>query len=131
MSLSPSAAERATAVPHRGSANPLDYLAFVDGLRAVSILAVVTFHIGVPGVPGGFVGVDVFFVISGFLIINQIKEGLASGEFSILSFYAGRTLRILPPFLIMVVATNLTAPFVLKTTAISWDFLPSAGLAPF
>ena len=45
---------------------------FVDGLRAVSILAVVTCHAGMPGIRGGFVGVDVFFVISGYLIINQI-----------------------------------------------------------
>ena len=130
MSLSPAAPKRAMGGLYRGSAKPLEYLAFVDGLRAISILAVVAFHVGVPGASGGYVGVDVFFVISGFLIINQIKEGLESGEFSILSFYAGRTLRILPPFLIMVAATNLAAPFVLKTTATSWDFLPSAGLAP-
>jgi peptidoglycan/LPS O-acetylase OafA/YrhL len=106
------------------------YLAFVDGLRAVSILAVVAFHIGVPGVSGGFVGVDVFFVISGFLIINQIKDGLAADRFSIVSFYANRTLRILPPFLVMVAAVDLAAPFFLQTTALSWDLVPSAGLAP-
>ncbi|MBN8966627.1 MAG: acyltransferase, partial [Rhizobiales bacterium] len=48
------------------------YLPFVDGLRAVAILSVVACHIGIPGLGGGYVGVDVFFVISGFLIINQI-----------------------------------------------------------
>ena len=54
------------------------YLPFVDGLRAVSILAVVGFHVGLPGFSGGYVGVDVFFVISGFLIINQIRQDLVA-----------------------------------------------------
>jgi peptidoglycan/LPS O-acetylase OafA/YrhL len=112
-----------------GSSNP-DYLAFVDGLRAVSILAVVAFHVGVPGIPGGFVGVDIFFVISGFLIINQIKSGLTAGKFSILTFYAHRALRIMPPYLIVLLATYALAPFFLPTTAVYWDFLASAALAP-
>jgi len=112
-----------------GSRN-LHYLAFVDGLRAVSILAVVAFHVGVPGIPGGFVGVDIFFVISGFLIINQIKSGLIAGKFSILTFYAHRALRIMPPYLIVLTATYALAPFFLSTTAVYWDFLASAALAP-
>ena len=70
----------------RFEADRHDYLAFVDGLRAVSILAVVGFHVGLAGFPGGYVGVDVFFVISGFMIINQIKDGLQTSRFSILSF---------------------------------------------
>jgi peptidoglycan/LPS O-acetylase OafA/YrhL len=108
----------------------LRYLAFVDGLRAISILAVVAFHIGVPGITGGFVGVDIFFVISGFLIINQIKAGLTAGRFSIFAFYAQRSLRILPPYLIMILTTFALAPFFLSTTEVYWDFLPSAALAP-
>jgi len=106
------------------------YAPFVDGLRAVSILAVVAFHVGVPGAPGGFVGVDVFFVISGFLIINQIKAGLTAGKFSIVGFYAHRSLRILPPFLLMVVVTDVVAAFILPTPAMSWDYLPSAFSVP-
>jgi len=113
----------------RGS-DLLRYLAFVDGLRAVSILAVVGFHVGVRGISGGFVGVDIFFVISGFLIINQIKAGLTAGRFSIFSFYAQRSLRILPPFLIMLLVTFALAPFFLSTTAVFWDFLPAAIFAP-
>ena len=70
--------------PRQGASkdpNYLHYLPFVDGLRAISIVAVVLYHIGVPGISGGFVGVDIFFVISGFLIINQIKAGLISTGF--------------------------------------------------
>ena len=122
---------RANDSPDRdGGSADLQYLAFVDGLRAISILAVVFFHIGVPGISGGFVGVDVFFVISGFLIINQIKAGIAAGRFSIFSFYAQRSLRIVPPYLIMLLVTCALAPFFLSTTEVYWDFLPSATVAP-
>src|SRR5882757_8283336 len=88
------------------------YLAFVDGLRAVSILAVVGFHVGLPGFSGGFVGVDIFFVISGFLIINQIRQDLEFKRFSILSFYARRALRILPPYILVLLVVCLLAPFI-------------------
>ena len=108
----------------------LKYQPFVDGLRAVSILAVVGFHVRIPGIPGGFVGVDIFFVISGFLIINQIKSGLASGRFSVWTFYAQRALRIVPPYLIMLFATYALAPIFLPSTTTAWDFLSSAITAP-
>ena len=108
----------------------LHYLPFVDGLRAISILAVVAYHVGVPGVPGGFVGVDIFFVISGFLIINQIKANLASGRFSVFSFYAQRSLRILPLYLIVILLCSVAAPFFLATSAVYSDFVSSAALAP-
>src|SRR3954466_5952444 len=77
------------------------YRPFIDGLRAVSILAVVLYHVGVPGVSGGYVGVDVFFVISGFLIISQIFGALERGSFSFGEFWARRVLRILPPYLLV------------------------------
>jgi peptidoglycan/LPS O-acetylase OafA/YrhL len=108
----------------------LQYLPFVDGLRAISILAVVAYHVGVPGVPGGFVGVDIFFVISGFLIINQIKASLSSGRFSVFSFYAQRSLRILPLYLIVILLCSVAAPFFLATGAVYLDFVSSAALAP-
>jgi len=107
-----------------------DYLAFVDGLRAVSILAVVGFHIGVAGFPGGYVGVDVFFVISGFLIINQIKDGLEAGRFSLTGFFARRALRILPPFLAILLVTLAIAPFVLTTPAVYYDYMRQAAISP-
>ena len=120
----------ATAVRGAGSSAQFQYAAPIDGLRAVSILAVVAYHVGVPGVPGGFIGVDIFFVISGFLIINQIKAALSSGQFSTFSFYAQRALRILPPYLIVLLATCAVAPFFVSTTAEYWDFFASATLAP-
>jgi peptidoglycan/LPS O-acetylase OafA/YrhL len=113
-----------------GGTGNLRYLPFVDGLRAVSILAVVAYHVGLPGVPGGFIGVDIFFVISGFLIINQIKSGLEAGRYSIWMFYAQRALRILPPYFIMLLVVYAAAPFFLSTTEVYWDFLSSAVTAP-
>ncbi len=77
------------------------YRPFIDGLRAIAILTVVGSHISLPGFSGGFVGVDIFFVISGYLIINQIAEDIAAKRFSILDFATRRTLRILPAFLLV------------------------------
>ena len=74
------------------------YQPFIDGLRAIAVLAVVTYHAGVPGPTGGFIGVDIFFVISGYLIIAQIIGGLERGSFSFKTFWARRALRILPNF---------------------------------
>ncbi len=93
------------------------YKPFIDGLRAIAIVAVVAYHAGVPGVNSGFIGVDVFFVISGYLIIGQILAGLASGKFTLAEFWARRTLRILPPYLLVVGACLLAAPFILVTPA--------------
>ena len=91
------------------------YLPFVDGMRAVSIICVVAHHLRLPGFSGGFVGVDIFFVISGFLIINFIKERLFAGDFSFTNFYARRVLRILPPLALVLAACAAIAPFVLAT----------------
>lgn len=115
---------------HAADSHHVRYLPFVDGLRAVSILAVVGCHIGLPGFSGGYVGVDVFFVISGFLIVNQIKDDLSSGRFSILSFYARRTLRILPPYLIVLLAVFAVAPFILPVPRTAYDFALSVLLSP-
>lgn len=89
----------------------LRYRADIDGLRAVAVLPVVAFHFGQPWASGGFVGVDVFFVISGFLITSIIQRELASGSFSLLSFYERRIRRILPA-LFVVVAGSLAAAVV-------------------
>jgi peptidoglycan/LPS O-acetylase OafA/YrhL len=106
------------------------YLPFVDGLRAISILAVVACHAGVPGFSGGFVGVDVFFVISGFLIVGQIRDGLEGKNFSWVMFYARRGLRILPPFIAMLLTVYFCAPFFLPNPDVYFDFILSAVFSP-
>jgi len=85
------------------------YHSFIDGLRAVSIIAVVAYHAGVPGFGGGFIGVDVFFVISGYLIISLIQRDVAGGQFSIADFWARRIRRIVPAYLAMLAGTSLLA----------------------
>lgn len=89
------------------------YRADVDGLRAVAILPVVMFHIGFPGFFGGFVGVDVFFVISGYLITGIIVREMREGSFSIADFYRRRVLRIFPALFAMLAAVSVLAPMVM------------------
>lgn len=76
--------------------NALAYRPDIDGLRALAIAAVVAYHCGLPWASGGFVGVDVFFVLSGFLIGTQVINDLRDGTFSLLRFYTRRARRILP-----------------------------------
>ncbi|NVZ51715.1 acyltransferase [Pseudomonas sp. B6002] len=91
----------------------LAYRRDIDGLRAVAVLAVVLFHFGVPGVTGGFVGVDVFFVISGFLITSIIWRERQAGRFSFVDFWARRARRILPALFVMMAATLAVGWFLL------------------
>ena len=77
----------------------------IDGLRAVAVLSVVTFHAFPDLVQGGFIGVDVFFVISGFLISTIIFKNLDKGTFSFAEFYARRIRRIFPALIVVLVAS--------------------------
>lgn len=77
----------------------------IDGLRAIAVLSVVLYHFNVAGVRGGFVGVDVFFVISGYLITGIIQSELAKGEFTLARFYERRARRIFPALFVMLLAT--------------------------
>lgn len=77
----------------------------VDGLRAVAILPVLLFHAGFSGFSGGYVGVDVFFVISGFLITGVLVREVRAGEFSLSRFYVRRARRILPALLTVLTVT--------------------------
>ncbi len=79
----------------------------IDGLRALAVLPVVLYHAGVPGFSGGFTGVDVFFVISGFLITKMIADDLSGGRFSIAEFYARRVRRIVPALAVVLLAVTL------------------------
>jgi peptidoglycan/LPS O-acetylase OafA/YrhL len=87
----------------------MKYRPEIDGLRAVAVLPVLLFHAGLDVFSGGYVGVDVFFVISGFLITGLIREDLAQGKFSILGFYERRVRRILPALTFTVIATSIVA----------------------
>ncbi len=99
----------ATARPHPSSNGPSErYRADIDGLRAVAIILVVLFH-GTRYVPGGFVGVDVFFVISGYLITLHIVKEIDAESFSIAKFYEKRVRRIFPALLVMLFFTFLAA----------------------
>ncbi len=105
----------------------------IQGLRFVAVALVVLFHAGLTGaLPGGYVGVDVFFVISGFLITGNITQGLAAGEFSLLGFYANRARRLLPAAFVTIAGTCLLTYLFLSATrfdSIARDALSSAYYA--
>jgi peptidoglycan/LPS O-acetylase OafA/YrhL len=89
---------------HQAHLSPPKYRPDIDGLRALAVLPVILFHAGFETFSGGFVGVDVFFVISGYLITTIILAELEQGKFSIVNFYERRARRILPAlFLVMLV----------------------------
>lgn len=77
------------------------FRADINGLRAWAVAAVVLYHFGVPGFAGGFVGVDVFFVISGFLMTGLVVKGLERGTFSVMGFYMARGRRIVPALVML------------------------------
>jgi peptidoglycan/LPS O-acetylase OafA/YrhL len=85
------------------------YRADVDGLRAIAVVAVLAFHAWPPLLPGGFAGVDIFFVISGYLITGVIAGDLAAGRFTLASFYQRRVRRIFPALAAMLVTITLAA----------------------
>jgi peptidoglycan/LPS O-acetylase OafA/YrhL len=83
----------------------LNYRKDIDGLRAISVLAVLLNHAGIALFSGGYIGVDVFFVISGYLITSIIAKEIQSNQFSLIRFYERRVRRILPALFVMVVFT--------------------------
>lgn len=97
------------------------YRTEIDGLRSVAVVPVVMFHAGLPGFDGGYIGVDVFFVISGFLITSLITPDIQRGTFSLRRFYAARVRRIAPAMLVVIVAC---IPF-------AWWWMPAEDLASF
>lgn len=85
----------------------MSYRPDIDGLRALAVLAVVIFHFNKKWLPGGFVGVDIFFVISGYLITGIILKEVSKGEFSFVDFYMRRVRRILPAAFFLIFVTTL------------------------
>jgi len=112
---------RTTPAPAPCPQTPAPALAYrpdIDGLRALAVLVVLFFHAGVPGPSGGFVGVDVFFVISGTVITRGILADVAAGRFSVARFYERRIRRILPMLVATILATYALALAFLLPTAL-------------
>ncbi|GAB2625771.1 acyltransferase family protein [Novilysobacter erysipheiresistens] len=95
------------------AARPGAYRPDIDGLRAVAVLSVIFYHINNAWVPGGYVGVDIFFVISGFLITRNIWREQQAGKFSLADFYLRRIRRIAPAFLVVTATTVAAGAFLL------------------
>src|SRR5580693_9504428 len=91
---------------------PLEYRPAIDGLRAVAVLAVFFFHLDRGRLPGGFVGVDIFFVISGYLITSIILKDCDLGRFRFGRFYQRRIARLLAAFFAMGLAALVGAIFI-------------------
>lgn len=107
------------------------YRADIDGLRAVAVLLVVVFHAWPGALGGGFIGVDVFFVISGFLISTIILKDLEAGRFSFLEFYQRRVLRIFPALLLVLVAVLAVGWFAMSAADFKRLGKSAAGGAGF
>ncbi|WP_315857718.1 acyltransferase family protein [Rhizobium leguminosarum] len=98
---------------------PLRYRADIDGLRAVAVTAVTVFHLNPNWLPGGFVGVDIFFVISGFLISSMIVADLETGAFRFSDFYWRRAKRLLPALFATLLATFVCSTFIMSPAALA------------
>ena len=84
------------------------YIPAIDGLRAVAVIAVILYHLGFTWIPGGFLGVDLFFVISGYVITRLLLDSIQrSGGLDLRAFYVARIRRLLPPLLFMIVTTTV------------------------
>ena len=84
------------------------YIPAIDGLRAIAVIAVILYHLGFNWIPGGFLGVDLFFVISGYVITRLLLDSIQrSGGLDLRGFYAGRIRRLVPPLLFMLVITAI------------------------
>jgi len=91
----------------------VNYRPDIDGLRSIAVLAVVLFHLDLAAFEGGFVGVDVFFVISGFLITSLIVQRVESGSFTLKDFYLRRIRRLIPPLIATVAVTSVLAAWLM------------------
>ena len=130
----------------------IQYIPAIDGLRAIAVIAVMLYHLGVSWIPGGFLGVDLFFVISGYVITRLLLDSIQErGGLDLRDFYLARIRRLLPPLVFMIVTTSMfvglwapdttkkfltDAPFSL-TGAMNWwlvfnqqDYFEASGRSP-
>lgn len=98
---------------HPAAPKALKYRRDIDGLRAFAVMPVLLFHFGVHQISGGFAGVDVFFVISGYLIAGSLLADLEQGTFSLANFYWRRFRRILPALMVVVALSTCAAYFLI------------------
>jgi predicted transferase len=99
----------------------------IDGLRAVAVIAVILFHLNTNWLPGGFLGVDIFFVISGYLIGGILYRELSTGTFSLKRFYLRRMRRILPAFFAVVVFTLIVGAQLMVPGSDEWNTARSSA----
>jgi peptidoglycan/LPS O-acetylase OafA/YrhL len=92
----------------------MKYIKEIDGLRAIAIILVILYHLGFPMFSGGYIGVDIFFVISGFLITSIILPSVNNNDFSILDFFSRRIRRIFPILFFVLIVTTFFSYFLLK-----------------
>jgi peptidoglycan/LPS O-acetylase OafA/YrhL len=105
----------------------IQYIPAIDGLRAVAVIAVILYHLGFTWIPGGFLGVDLFFVISGYVITRLLLDSIAqSGGLDLKGFYIARARRLLPALIFMLVSTTIAigiwAPDTIKRLLIDTPF---------
>jgi peptidoglycan/LPS O-acetylase OafA/YrhL len=105
--------------------NGSSYINEIDGLRAIAIISVLLFHVGFKFVAGGYLGVDIFYVISGFLITNVINNQLELDKFSFKMFYKSRVTRLFPALFAMLIAI-FPWPFLLYTSSDIKDYFDSS-----
>jgi peptidoglycan/LPS O-acetylase OafA/YrhL len=102
----------------------------IDGLRAIAIISVIAYHAGFSGFSGGFVGVDIFFVISGFLITSLLfKEAAATGRINLGAFYARRVRRLMPAGLVVVAVTLVLGAIFLPPASSEQSSLARTAIA--
>lgn len=110
-----------------------EYRADIDGMRAIAVIAVLVFHAFPQALPGGFLGVDIFFVISGFLITGIISRGIDAGSFSMMTFYQKRIRRIYPALLTVLISTLVAGFIILPPTQmhqLGWHLMGAAFFIP-
>lgn len=107
--------------PIPGSEHVVKYRSDIDGLRALAVMSVIFFHLGFDTISGGFIGVDIFFVISGYLISTIIFKEIAQNSFSIAAFYVRRARRILPAlFAVVLVSAALSVKYLYPSELVAF-----------